>query len=187
MTLEDRLNDLLWVEKAAADRICADQQQAEHETYLLKCLAADHTSGLVTDAQLDEIFDRYQAVAGHGSMRRWNSLMPVKAELLIARRTNDPQHGPGPDGVWSGTWPLDGQPFPVRGQAVVYVLFDSTNAPCYVGSTGAFLTRLRKHEREGKQFAHWTAHPCKDRETAYQLEDKLLREHKPYLNRKSCR
>lgn len=183
----DYERDITWVEMSADDRAYALEKQAEYEEYLLTHLAADYTTKRINDTHLDEIFDRYQAAAGPGSMKRWNRLMPVKVELMVARRTQDPHHAPGPDGTWSGAWPLDGHAYPPRGQAVVYVLFDNDNTPCYVGSTSGLLTRLRRHSSEDKQFTHWVAHPCPDREAAYRLEDRLLREHTPYLNHKASR
>ncbi|MEU7855201.1 hypothetical protein [Nonomuraea sp. NPDC049141] len=183
----DYERDLSWVEMAAADRAHVEQQQAEHEEHLLTQLAADYIANRINKAQLYDIFDRYHAAAGPGSMKRWNRLMPITVELIVARRTNDPRHTPSSDGTWSGAWPLDGHAYPPRGQAVVYVLFDGGNVPCYVGSTSGLIARLQRHANEGKRFNHWIAHPCADREAAYRLEDRLLREHKPYLNQKASR
>lgn len=42
----------------------------------------------------------------------------------------------------------------------------------------------KAHIRDGKSCARWLAYPCADREAAYVLEGQLLRERKPYLNRR---
>lgn len=91
-------------------------------------------------------------------------------------------------GTWVGTFPIESdQPMPMWGEAVVYVLFDLNNDPCYVGSTETFTTRLRTHQREKLGLARWMAYRCADREDAYRLEDKLLKEHKPHMNKKRGR
>jgi hypothetical protein len=92
-----------------------------------------------------------------------------------------------PDGTWHGTWPLHGGSFPSYGMCVVYVLYDHANAPCYVGSTQNLKVRLKWHAGDGKAFRQWTAFRCADRAAAYALEDRLLAEHKPYLNKKAAR
>lgn len=86
---------------------------------------------------------------------------------------------------WSGPAPLDLAPRPPDGQAVVYVLYQDAE-PVYVGSTYKFAGRLRGH-RGDKTFNRWIAYPCADREAAYQLEERLLAEHLPTLNRRRGR
>lgn len=71
---------------------------------------------------------------------------------------------------------------PPTGQAVAYVLYDGLE-PVYIGSTGHFSARLARHRRD-KTFDRWTAYPCADREAAYLLEDQLLAERFPPLNRR---
>ncbi|MBL1120211.1 GIY-YIG nuclease family protein [Streptomyces sp. 110] len=70
---------------------------------------------------------------------------------------------------------------------VVYALFDARNDPCYLGSTDQFRTRIGKHVKDGKVFTSWQAYPCPDREAAYVLEDRLLKERLPSLNKKASR
>lgn len=93
-----------------------------------------------------------------------------------------------PDGTWRGEWPLAGSDsLPANGACVVYVLYDTPNEPCYVGSTQNIRARLKRHRMDGKEFAWWSAFGCADREAAYRLEERLLSEWQPYLNRKRTR
>ncbi len=118
-------------------------------------------------------------------MNAWDEIVgtPWKRVAQFAKRLPN-----GPEGSWTGEYPIAaGAPSPLSGAAVVYVLFDEANAPCYVGSTHTFRARLRRHEKDGKRFVRWQAHPCDDRDHAYRLEDRLLRQHMPYLNRKASR
>lgn len=90
--------------------------------------------------------------------------------------------------VWQGRFPLGGQRTPRRGVPVVYVLFDEHNVPAYVGSTEDFWARMSGHHiRAGRRIEYWTAHRCRNREDAYLMEERLLAEHKPYLNKKTTR
>lgn len=86
---------------------------------------------------------------------------------------------------WVSYTPSDENPMPRRGQSVVYIFYDATNTPCYVGSTGDFSARLKRHLRDKKPIRVWVAYPCASREEAYALEDRLLKECKPYLNKKA--
>lgn len=86
---------------------------------------------------------------------------------------------------WSGPAPLGLAPRPPDGQAVVYVLYADAE-PVYVGSTFKFANRIRLH-RQDKAFTRWIAYPCRDRGAAYQLEERLLAEHMPGLNRRRGR
>ncbi len=117
----------------------------------------------------------------HAVAREWGS-----GELTKNWR---PWHSPnGPAGSWFGECPLnDGEPLPPKWTCVVYVLFDHENVPCYVGSTNQFRQRVKRHAYDGKRFVRWVAYPCADREAAFDLEVKLLAEHKPYLNVKAGR
>lgn len=85
---------------------------------------------------------------------------------------------------WIDCVPSDENPMPPRGQAVLYVLYDAFSTPCYVGSTGNFPARLRWHLNDGKPVTVWSAFPCASRAAAYALEDRLLKQHMPYLNKK---
>lgn len=90
----------------------------------------------------------------------------------------------GPDGhSWIGTFPVEKwAPIPARGMCVVYVLYDESGHPVYVGSTEDLGTRLQRHRYDGKVFAAWMAYRCTNREKAYKLEAKMLAAHRPPLN-----
>lgn len=94
----------------------------------------------------------------------------------------------GPEGTYVGVAPLPGDDVaPLEGTPVVYVLFDEDNEPCYVGSTQNLRARLNAHLTNGKQFVRWQAYPCASREDAYVLEERLLVERMPRLNRRRGR
>ena len=59
--------------------------------------------------------------------------------------------------------------------------------PLYVGSTHVFAERVKRHYIDGKPVKFWQAYLCSDREAAYQMEDRLLKEHMPVMNRKAGR
>ena len=97
--------------------------------------------------------------------------------------TNYPDKREAPPGFVRHT-ASDENPMPPRGQNVVYILYDGSSTPCYVGSTGDFSKRLKWHLKDGKPVVVWVAYPCESREAAYALEDRLLKQHMPYLNKK---
>lgn len=152
---------------------------------MLHRIGTSHRCGELTDAQLARLFTRVQEERFAGVVALWDASVAIsyrKMQTLVAQLPN------GPEGSWVGEQPLSvHSPAPAPGASVVYVLFDAANEPVYVGSTKNFRSRLREHHRDGKTFARWQAHPCRDREHAYRLEDRLLREHLPQLNRKAGR
>lgn len=88
-----------------------------------------------------------------------------------------------PDGCWHGTYPFSrGDAAPPKGTSVVYVLFTADRTPCYVGSTQNFWQRIAHHR--DKNPASWLAHPCRDRDHAYEVEERFHRQYLPPLNRK---
>lgn len=162
--------------------------QLEAEGQLVHRIASDYAAGRLTERDLCEIYDAYRAVANTGFSRLWNASLPFSAPQMQHMKARHKREDQCAVGSWSGCFPFgDGEPTPPYQFSVVYVLFDARNTPCYVGSTENFRSRIRAHAREGKQFVRWSAHPCTDRESAYQLEDRLLHEHKPYLNRRTGR
>lgn len=192
MSLADSLQHL---ELLSSKRARLEAAQMDAEDQLFFDLARRAASGELSDEDLTDIIEDTHPLLLRGWTRRWDDagLKPSVASLRGKRR-HSVMHAPnGPHGTWVGTWPLGEWPYddtvvlPRFGQPVVYVLFDADNVPCYVGSTGEFKTRLKSHVRDGKPVARWVAHPCNDRESAYILEEKLLREHKPYLNKKVSR
>lgn len=179
---------------AKVERLNELRRQAEDQ--LIHRVAVDYQAGRIT---VDQVYALYQTCRGivlpartvngrkcPGFGTRWDDAVPT--ELRKQRLPGTTKHRPDPDGNWRGTYPLvEGVRYPPYGVNVVYVLYDADNNPCYVGSTSQFRGRLDWHHRDGKRFTSWLAHPCDSREEAYQLEERLLNEHKPYLNRKRGR
>ena len=101
---------------------------------------------------------------------------------------SQPNGGPG---VWFGNLPLPNhKPAPLPGQAGISYLFDADSTPddpAYIGSTDDLRRRLRSHVREKPGVLRWTARLYPDREAAYLMEEQLLRENLPRLNRKRGR
>lgn len=172
------------------DKLCAAQLDAERQ--VLHRIGRDYAAGLLSEDDLHELHQRYRASVVHlkrpGFTKLWDEAIALQSSTmsnfwLIQR------HRPNEEGAWSGESPLGQRaPRPPDGQAVVYVLFDHENVPCYVGSTEKFKQRIDTHTRDAsKPFVRWAAYPCPDREAAYVLEDRLLRAHKPYLNRRAAR
>lgn len=151
---------------------------------VLHRIGSDYRTGQLTRAQLCMALDEIRGLEMSGRMNMWDEIVGESWKRLAQYRKQLPN---GPEGSWVGDYPFHPQTVaPISGIAVVYVLFDDTNEPCYVGSTDKFRTRLNNHSRD-KQFVRWQAHPCHDREHAYRLEDRLLKRHKPRLNRKASR
>lgn len=161
--------------------------QVEAEEQVLHRLAADYKAGVLEMEDLYRFYLRFRLVAVEGWTHRWDWVMPITASKVRGEAERYLRDLPSPDGTWSGTYPLGGQGAPPDYTSVIYVLFDPKNVPCYVGSTYRFRTRLKWHRKKGKDFDRWLAYRCDDREAAYQLEERLLREHLPYLNKKAFR
>lgn len=159
--------------------LTAAQEQAEQA--LCASIGRAYKQGDIDVTTLQALYLAYRSTALVGFGERWNANVPVRYTAL--RPSSLPN---APHGSWSGetSRPAQGDPAPAAGVAVVYVLYDISNVPCYVGSTAAFCARLKKHADDGKAWARWRAHQCRDREHAYVEEVRLLAEHKPYLNRK---
>ncbi|MFC6081028.1 GIY-YIG nuclease family protein [Sphaerisporangium aureirubrum] len=182
------------------DRIITTQIEAEEQ--LLHRAGTDYRAGRLTVESLSALYQRYRGIVwrehpgGPGYYYRppftwvWTcqiGLHPTGLAKLVRRSQGNPCWKPnGPNGSWCGEYPIRNGHRPPDGQSVVYVLFDAENVPCYVGSTHKIKTRLQDHART-KQFVRWAAYPCADREAAYVLEERLLAEHKPYLNRRTTR
>jgi len=186
-TIGSLLATLGQIERTSAriERLAASQADAEAQ---LACAAhRAYRTGEATFADIAAIYQRLRLTGLVGFSKRWDAEVTtseIRSGVLGrgARVTPNGSHG-----TWEGAWPLGDEPAPVTGTSVVYVLYDASNAPCYVGSTFRFRSRLHHHAKDGKRFVRWVAHPCRDREEAYALETRLLREHRPYLNRKTGR
>lgn len=159
-----------------------NELRIEGETQFLHRVGVAYESGRLSLVELAQIHREYQRLDLPSKSTRWNSMVPVPWARMQRAYEWLPN---GPAGTWAGRWPLDNastSPFP--GLSVVYVLFDGRNEPVYVGSSGNFRERLKRHMKDGKNFIFWQAYPASNREAAYELEVKLLREHLPKLNKK---
>lgn len=171
--------------------ILRSSQIAAEEQFLCR-LGQLYSAREITEVELAFMYRSYADFAVPGFLKRWQENVPVppqRVQYILRDMKTTERHAPnGPNGTWHGSWPLaHGDRVPMYNTCVVYVLYDAANAPCYVGSTQHLSSRLKGHHKDGKAFAAWTAFPCADREAAYQLEEKLLAEHQPYLNKKRYR
>ncbi|MHB9857670.1 GIY-YIG nuclease family protein [Streptomyces sp. YIM S03343] len=169
--------------QAKADRLAEARRDALAQ--MLHRIGTEYRTGAITQGQLCTTLAAVRDIPMPGRMKMWDEIIgvPWKRVVQLARQLPN-----GPEGSWVGEYPiLADAPRPIAGISVVYVLFDEANMPCYVGSTDKFSVRMGAHSKDGKRFVRWQAHPCKDREHAYLLEDRLLRRHLPYLNRKASR
>jgi hypothetical protein len=156
---------------------------------ILTAVARMYRANEVNTTQLQQFHRDMRHSYGPGFSKIWDKHIPVSSNRLhhVAARDRrvDAQRGMQ---SWSGTFPFGDQNVPMDTIAVVYVLFDRSNVPAYVGSSEQFKTRAKAHLRTHPDvFAYWTAYRCDDREAAYVLEVRLLRENLPYLNRKASR
>lgn len=160
-------------------------------TQMLTTAARGYADGLIGDLDLPEMLADMKASYGPGFSLIWNRHMPWAHSQVSHRALAATRNRPNaPHGSWSGEWPswTDG-PYPEDRVPVVYVLFDDQNEPAYVGSTERFVLRMSAHRKDPRKgsIRRWTAHRCDDREAAYALEERLLAEHKPRLNRRTTR
>lgn len=174
-------------EKQAA--LAAAQIAAEEQ--LLHRAGVMYAGGELDVDGLLSLNESLRPIALPGWTKRWDAAISLSAgrlpnlrKHLRYHRRNAPND---PDGTWRGAWPLNGGPVPIDGISVVYVLYDEDGVPCYVGSSDHLKGRLQGHERDGKPFVRWSASRCADREAAYELEDRVLAEFMPYLNKRRGR
>lgn len=161
-------------------------KQAEAEEQHLHRIGCAYTAGQIGMDALAEAYAAFRAVSDPGYSHRWNAFITVSAARVVSYIKLQAYHAPSAEWqAWEGTFPFGPETTPGAGTSVVYILFDQANVPCYVGSTAHFRGRLHQHAKD-KQFAFWRAYPCADRAAAYALEDRLLREHKPYLNKRAA-
>lgn len=161
----------------------------EAEEQLVQRVGSAYRAGKLTRSDLAIIQDRYQQLALVGRSKRWDAAIPVGWGDLSYDARMGREHAPnGPEGTWIGSWPFAAEDrFPRPRTAVLYVLFNAANEPIYVGSTGKLRARLKAHARDGKPFVAWRASPAVDREAAYQIEDRALKERMPPMNKKRGR
>lgn len=169
------------IEKLHARAQTLEALRVDAEEQLLHRVGAAYDAGQISAAELTEIYERYKMLSLVGRAQRWNEAISVTWHRMPNLWRWEPN---GPAGTWVGPWPIeDTDPTPPPGSFIVYVLFDATNEPIYVGSTGDFRIRLKQHAKK-KPFVNWQAYAVEDRESAYELEVRLLRERLPLLNKR---
>jgi predicted GIY-YIG superfamily endonuclease len=179
--------ELLGASIAKAEARLEMLRAARAQTIKQIAAAAGRAKGWSADDQLA----LYEKIHGTGALAAWTKAGLPNPRDLRLYRPNDPQSG-----GWVGTFSTEGlkfnespisRPRPSNGQAVVYVLYGPDLSPIYCGSTCHFHNRLKWHQSDGKVFVAWRAVPYDDRESAYQAEDRLLKESCPPRNRKASR
>ena len=167
------------------------QARTDSLAQLFTSVRNDYNAGLLNRYDLLHLYEGLRDRVGVGLPPAWDAAgIPISAGWIITRLTRwDEYARNGPDGLsWVGVFPLaPGDPAPFADEPVVYVLYDAANEPVYVGSTSRFRRRLRDHWKDGKRFVAWMAVPCVDRERAYELEEALLRQRMPRLNKRATR
>jgi hypothetical protein len=175
--------------RAKQETLTAAQIAAEEQ--LLHRVGRMHAAGDLDQLALIEFYESFSPAALPGFTKRWDHAIAFSTVQLYRTRTHLrhlKRNAPNmPDGTWQGTWPVEDGPVPIDGTPVVYVLYDAASHPCYVGSSEKLKGRLQAHDRDGKPYTRWTASRCEDREAAYQLEDRLLAQYMPYLNKRQGR
>lgn len=141
-----------------------------------------------------EMLDLYEHLNCPGLFTAWHAAglphparMRADAEALRRNASNDPSSRGWVGEFTGGGFGAVSTPHPPNWMPVVYVLYAADAEPIYCGSTEHFKPRLKAHYREGKRFVAWRAVPCADREQAYALEDQLLKQSCPPLNRRAGR
>jgi len=158
---------------------------------VLTATARLYAAGDLRADDLVRLLDEMRTWYGPGFSKTWDRVFtgPVAAKSVrhLAGRERRLRRDEAIR-TWEGTFPLDGQLVPGAGVPVVYVLFDELNEPVYVGSTECFWTRMSGHHiRREHRIDFWVAYRCNDREHAYEVEERLLAEHKPRLNKRTTR
>ena len=178
------------VARIAAKREALLTAQLEAEQQLVWSIAREYNAGRLTLDELIDVYEDYRTTSGviPGFSKRWSATVPVSAVELVAakRKRETARAAPAePDAGWLGPFPFGDEYVPNAGIFAVYVLFDSANRPCYVGSTGNVRHRLKCHHADGKAFTSWQARSCATRADAYTLERRWLAEYMPYLNKRA--
>lgn len=150
------------------------------ELQYLAALKREYDAGDVSWTQLWMAYGELSAGGIPGYRVRWLAAIPQHPARIA---TNAKREAAASNGVWTGHRPLQGgEHYPPTDQSVVYVLFDTQNVPIYVGSSGNVSARFAQHHADGKRFAAWIAHGCRDRAEAYEMESRFLRQYMPPLN-----
>lgn len=173
------------IELLVAKRDKITQVASEAQLQLFSSVAREWRAGRLTWLELAEIWDTTRDQSVPGGLNRWvDAGLPKPSSIA-----HHVDQQPDPDsGCWNGTYPLGSRARrPPHGTSVVYVLFAADLTAVYVGSSSSFTSRLRQHCRSGKTFSSWVAYPCRNREHAFEVEERFLRKYMPSGNKKSGR
>lgn len=187
--LDAAAEGLAHIAQLKEQRLALAQEQHLAEERFAERVGAAHRGGELGDEDLVDLYFslREASQAEPGFASRWDQAVDLDSRIIARSRLFQSLPN-GPNGSWQGDNPLPSSAAaPRTGIAVVYVLYDDTLKPCYVGSTMRFRNRLAHHRRDQKAFRYWAAYPCRDREHAYAREEQMLREVLPPMNRKSGR
>jgi hypothetical protein len=173
------------------DRI-ARLAEVRHESWeqLAVTIGRMYRTGVIGIGDLLAIFDEVKELHGPGFTKVWDEHVSIPSKRIRHAVAMEIRHAPnGPHGSWHGAFPIERDDrIPGPGTPVAYVIFDGQWVPAYTGSTAAFWTRFNAHRRQKPDaLAWWIAYGCEDREAAFALEEELLAEHRPYLNKKVTR
>jgi hypothetical protein len=168
----------------ATKRKRLEAAQLEAETQLFFSVAREFNAGFLSWAGLAELYDRTLGSYLPGFTKRWRLVLPHPISHIRAMAEKEARGDFDRDiESWSGHFPFqEADRLPPPGTCLTYVLFDEARRPCYVGSTFDFRTRVRAHAKRGVRWSTWQAFRCRDRDHAYEVEERFLQQHKPYLN-----
>jgi predicted GIY-YIG superfamily endonuclease len=165
-----------------------DRAKRDSWAQLLTSASRLFAAGELSYADLAVLCAEMKDSYGPGYSTAWNSIMPVAANQVKWLAERELQAALiGTHGCWRGLVPVADQMAPPKGTSVLYVLFDDENEPVYVGSTGNFRARMYGHQRDKREAVRWVAYPCHDRDRAYEIEDRVLKERLPRMNKRAGR
>lgn len=154
------------------------------ERQYLTAIKREWDAGHLAWSELHDAWELLRDGGIDGYNARWMEEIGIHRAKIHAQMVRQPN---SEDGSWHGAWPLPPDAaYPLKGVSVVYVLFNDTQ-PVYVGSSHSWKERMEAHRRDGKVWTSWTAHPCRNREAAYELEDRFLTQYMPALNKQGPR
>lgn len=155
---------------------------ADAESQYAMAVKREFDAGTIGWAELNRAYGVVRDGGLRGWGPRWRSVLPYSGQKLRGNARLDPDHDVQ---QWSGQGMHVHlhQDRPATGTGVVYVLFADDGTAVYVGSTQKFTSRLGAHRRDGKTWASWLAHRCRDRDHAYEVEARFLEQYMPRDNR----
>lgn len=171
-----------YIQLIRGKRAQLERVQIDAERQFITCVAREHAAGRVSWTELIRVHRFLREGALPGWYQRWQEELPYSAhELKRMEAIHETEEW---SGVGMDVYNDPGRP--PKGAYVVYLLCDDTGEPIYVGSTQSFANRLSHHRRD-KVWASWRAYRCDNRQHAYEVESRFLRQYKPRLNKQGAR